>query len=149
MFPPSLMGRDVPSVIGTWFCSLVCSKMLWLGGSCPLLEQGITQCCSTLPVDAPSCVARLGLHGEQWDPFQGLDLICPCFEAWRETWAIVLFLGHTGVQITFAKKGCSWALPETFTGPRAQFSLPEHGLLLGFKFSSLKQCCMDAESPRS
>lgn len=112
--PPSLMGRVVPSVIGTCVCSLVCSKVVWLGVIPHSWKQGITQCSTTLPVDAPNCVGCLGLHGEQWDTFQGLDFICPCSEAWSETWAIVLFLGHAGVEITFAKKGLFLSLAGDF-----------------------------------
>lgn len=104
-FPPSLTGRNVPSVTGTCFCSKVCG---WVGAP-HSLEQGIAQCCSTLPVDAPSCVL-----GEQWDTFQGLDLIGLCSVAWSKTWAIVLFLGHAGVKITSAKNGLFLSLAWDF-----------------------------------
>lgn len=140
MCPELLVPVSVPWSVPRW-CDCVGAPHCW--------KQGITQCCSTLPVDAPSCVGWLGLHGEQWDASQSLHLICPCVVAWSETWAIALFPGHAGVQITFAKKVLFLSLARDFYGTSAQFSLPEHGLLLWFKFASLKQCCMDGESPRS
>lgn len=50
MSPQVLVPVSVPWPVPRW-CDCVGAPHCW--------KQGITQCCSTFPVDAPSCVADL------------------------------------------------------------------------------------------
>lgn len=150
------MGRDLASVICTFFCFQwsILRWCNWVGA--PYSSNQVTQCCRILPTDAVSGLDWLGFCREQSDTFKGLDLICRLFCGLKPgvkpgQW--FYFLGTLGAKITFAEERVvsepsQRLLQDLRDVANAQSSLQEHGLLW-FYFFSLKQCCMDAKSPRS
>lgn len=144
------MGRDLASVICTYFCfqPSVPRWCNWVRAS--YSSNQVTQCCSILPADAVSRLDWLGFYGEQSDTFKALDLICRLLRGLKPgQWFCFL-----GVKTAFTEKRVasepSHRLPQDLRDvANAPSSLQEHALLLGFNFFSSKQRCMGAKSPRS